>query len=72
MTQKQTLPLDADTVNAMLDAMGALTICLTRQMAPEQRAKFKDDMARLAVNAEKQGLVTLETMLIDLRNAAVD
>ena len=72
MTQKQTLPLDADAFNAMFDAMGALTLCLTRQMTPEQRTNFKADMARLAVNAERKGLVTLETMLIDLRNAAVD
>lgn len=72
MTQKQTLPLDASTVNALFDAMGAMTICLTRQMSPEQRTHFKADMARLAINAEKQGNTTLETMLIDLRNAAVD
>jgi hypothetical protein len=59
-------------MNAVLDAMGALTICLTRQFTPEQRKGFKSDMDRLAVNAGKQDSITLQALLIDLRNAAVD
>lgn len=72
MPEKQTIPLNAETVNAMVDAMGALTLCLTRQLNPEQRVGFKADMARLAASSEKNGNTTLETLLIDLRNAAVD
>lgn len=72
MPEKQTVPLSAGTLNAMVDAMGALTLCLTRQLNPEQRKGFKADMARLAIRAEKDGNTTLETLLMDLRNAAVD
>lgn len=61
---------DATTMNAIVSALGALTICLTRQMPPEQRAGFADDLARLAKNAEQNGDTTLETLLIDLHRAA--
>lgn len=70
--QKETFPINADTLNALVDAMGAVTLCMTRQLNPEQRAGFKADMARLAASAEKNGNATLETLLMDLRNAAVD
>jgi hypothetical protein len=65
-----TFKVDASTLNAMVSAMGALTICLTRQMTPAQRAGFADDLARLAKNAEQAGDSTLETLLIDLHRAA--
>jgi hypothetical protein len=72
MQKKPTMPLNADTINTLIDAMGAITLCLTRQLNPEQRTAFKNDLARLAIQAEKDGNITLETLLIDLRNAAVD
>lgn len=65
-----TFKADATTMNAIVSAMGALTICLTRQMTPEQKAGFANDLARLAKNAEQAGDTVLETLLIDLHRAA--
>lgn len=65
-----TFKADATTMNALVSAIGALTMCLTRQMTPEQQAGFADDLARLAKNAEHRGDTTLETLLIDLHRAA--
>ena len=72
MQNKATVPFNADTLNTLVDAMGAITLCVSRQLTPEQRTAFKSDLARLAIRAEKDGNTTLETLLIDLRNAAVD
>lgn len=72
MPKKPTMPLNADTINTLVDAMGAITLCVSRQLTPEQRTAFKSDLARLAIRAEKDGNTTLETLLIDLRNVAVD
>lgn len=72
MPKKETIPLNAETVNAMVDAMGAITLCLTRQLTADQRTGFRADLARLAVRAEKDGNTTLETLLIDLRNIAME
>ena len=72
MQIKSTVPFNADTLNTLVDAMGAITLRVSRQLTPEQRTAFKSDLARLAIRAEKDGNTTLETLLIDLRNAAVD
>lgn len=72
MQNKSTVPFNADTLNTLVDAMGAITLCVSRQLTPEQRTALKSDLARLAIRAEKDGNTTLETLLIDLRNAAVD
>lgn len=72
MSKKETMPLNADTANAIVDALGALTMCMSRQLNPAQRTAFKADMEKIAVLAEKNGNTTLETLLIDLRNAAKD
>ena len=72
MPEKQTVPVNADTLNTIVDAMGAIVMCLTRQLTPEQRAGFRTDLARLATRAEKDGNTQLETLLMDLRNAAAE
>lgn len=72
MQNKSTVPFNADTMNTLVDAMGAITLCVSRQLTPEQRTAFKSDLARLAIRAEKDGNTTLETLLIDLRNVALD
>lgn len=67
---KGTLPMNADTLNAMNDAMGAVVMCLARQLTPEQRLGFANDLATLARAAEANGHTALEMLLIDLQNAA--
>lgn len=62
--------LDAKTLNAITSGMAAIVMCITGRMTPEQRAGVADDLARLAALAEKNGDMTLETLLIDLNRAA--
>lgn len=67
---KEQFGVNAETLNAMTSAMGAVVMCMARQLTPEQREAFANDLARLAASAEKRGDTALETMLIDLQTAA--
>lgn len=60
----------AQAMNAQHDALAAVVMALADTMPAEQKARFADNLARLARNAEAKGMQTLETMLIDLFNAA--
>lgn len=71
MSNDATLPLNADTVNAIVNALGAVVFATTRQLPPEQQAAFARDLARLAKNEEQRGQVETETILMDLHRAAV-
>lgn len=66
----KTLPLDADTINALFDALGATVLSLAQTMPTEQREAFANNLARLAKSAEQADRPALETMLIDLHRAA--
>ena len=61
---------DAQTLNAITSAMGAIVMCITARLTPEQRDGVANDLARLAAMAEKNGDTALETLLIDLQRAA--
>lgn len=65
------LPLNAETANAIVTALGALVFATVRALPPEQRATFAKDLARLAQNEESQGQTASETILMDLHRAAV-
>jgi hypothetical protein len=60
---------DSATMNAIVDAMGALAMVLTHRLPAEQRETMANDLARLARKAEEQGNTLLETLLIDLQRA---
>lgn len=60
---------DADTLNTMVSAMGALAMCVAHAMTPEQRAKMADGLAAIAKKAEADGDTKLETLLIDMHRA---
>lgn len=62
---------DADTLNAIVTALGAVVFATVRQLPPAQQAAFASDLARLAKNEEKGGRVASETLLLDLHRAAV-
>ena len=66
-----TLPLNAETANAIVNALGAVVFATVRALPPEQRAAFANDLARLAKNEERQGQTASETILLDLHRAAV-
>lgn len=63
-------PLNAETINALFDALGNVVIALSASMPPLQRKAFADNLAAAARSAERRGDATLETALIDLHRAA--
>lgn len=69
--QQQTLPLSADTVNAIVNALGAVVFATVRALPAEQRGKFANDLAALARAEERHGDTPTETLLISLHAAAV-
>lgn len=66
----ETLPMDKATINALFDALNATVIAMAATMPPAQKQQLADNLATLAANAERRGMATLETMLIDLHRAA--
>lgn len=66
-----TQPLTADTVNAIVSALGALVFATVRQLPADKQAAFASDLARLAQNEERQGQTATETILLDMHRAAV-
>lgn len=61
---------NADTLNAMVTAMGGIVFALTRQLSPEQKKAFAADLARLAQARNGAGDTTAGTLLLDLASAA--
>ena len=68
---QQALPLNAETVNAIVNALGAVVFATVRSLPPEQQAKFASDLARMAKSEELRGDTATESLLIDLHRAAV-
>ena len=66
-----TLPLTPETVNAIVNALGALVFATVRQLPADKQAAFANDLARLAKNEERQGQTATETILLDMHRAAV-
>ncbi len=71
MSNETSLPLNAETANAIVNALGALVFATVRQLPAERQAAFANDLARLAKNEEQQGQTVSETILLDLHRAAV-
>ena len=67
----KTLPLNAETANAIVNALGALVFATVRQLPADKQAAFANDLARLAQNEERQGQTATETILMDMHRAAV-
>lgn len=65
-----TIKADPASINAIVSAMGALALCVSRQLNDEQRASFSNDLARLAAQAEMNGDTLLETLLIDMHQVS--
>ena len=67
----ENFPADAEAMNAIVNALGALTYALVRHLPTYERAGFARDLASLALLAEQQGRTADETLLLDLHQAAV-
>lgn len=66
---QEEIKADADTMNAMVSAMGALAMCIAHTMTPEQRKRMADGIAAIAKRAEADGDTKLEMLLIDMHRA---
>jgi len=66
----ETFPLDAQTINAIVDGMGALVICLAKQMPPKAKAELASDLARLSASSTASGRPIVGRLIADLSRAA--
>jgi hypothetical protein len=62
--------VDAQTINAIVDAIGAMVLCLSNRMTPEDKALFVQEMARLSANATASGNPLAGRLLNDISRAA--
>ena len=61
---------DADTINALMDGMGAIVFALVRQLSPEQKKSFLKDLDFLSKRQTASGNTTAGTVILDLASAA--
>lgn len=66
----ETFPPDAETINAIVDGMGALVMCLCKHLPPEAKAELSRDLARLSASATATGRTTVGRLMNDLSRAA--
>ena len=69
-TLPDTFPADAETINALVDAMGALVMCLAKRLPPEDKAGLASDLARLSANTTASGRPIVGRLIGDLSRAA--
>ena len=63
------LPLNEKSLNAVIDAMSAVTLCQTQNLTHEQRERFGRDLVTMADIAGRKGKLELTSILLDLRAA---
>lgn len=61
---------DAQTMNALVDAMGALVMCLAKHMPEAVRTEVASDLARLSAGATASGRPVVGRLMADLSRAA--
>jgi len=64
------LPLNAEALNAVVDALGALTMCIARRMPAADRAAMAEDLARIAAMNEAAGRPAAALLIADISRAA--
>jgi len=68
--EKPALQLDAESINQMYDAIGALVFATAMQLSPEQRRAFAQQLARLAQSKNRAGSTIAGSCLLDFARAA--
>lgn len=63
-------PADAETINALVDAMGALIMCMAKHMPPEKKDELARDLARMSANATATGRPVVGRLMGDFSRAA--
>lgn len=71
MSNESPMPMNAESMNAIVNALGALVFATVRQLPAENQAAFANDLARLAQLEEQRGDLSTETLLMDLHRAAM-
>jgi hypothetical protein len=66
----ESLPMTPETINAIVDALGGLTMCIAKQLAPEQKAGLASDLARMSAQMHATGQVASGRLLADISRAA--
>ncbi len=66
-TRHTELPFEAASLNAVIDAMTVVTLCLTQILSQEQRERFGRDLVTMAEVAGRKGNLELTSILLDLR-----
>ena len=66
-TRHTELPLNAASLNAVVDAMTVVTLCLTQILTQEQRERFGRDLVTMAEVAGRKGNLELTSILLDVR-----
>lgn len=67
--ENPTFGVNADTLNAIVTAMGGFVFAVCRRLPPEQQQKMQDDFVRLAQARNAVGDTTAGTLLLDLAAA---
>jgi hypothetical protein len=57
-------------LRAVVDALGALTFAMARQLNSDQKDGLASDLSRLAKDAQNNGNAELEMLLLDLHQKA--
>ena len=71
MSNEAPMPMNAESMNAIVSALGALVFATVRQLPEDKQAAFANDLARLAQLEEQRGDLSTETLLMDLHRAAM-
>ena len=61
---------DPATINAIVDTLGGLVMCLAKQMQPDARSTLARDLAQLSANATAQGNTLTGRLMSDISRAA--
>ncbi|MEH3087446.1 MAG: hypothetical protein PGN26_13165 [Xylophilus ampelinus] len=71
MSQSRNEPaVTPETINALVDALGALTMAITRQLPVHQREDFADSFERFARAGDRASDAGLRALLLELQSAA--
>lgn len=70
MGNKTHIDLNADSVNAIAKALGAVVMATVQRLPAAEREAFARDLAAMSMAAADSGDTTLETLLLDLHRAA--
>jgi hypothetical protein len=71
MNQLRTAPpLSPEAINMLVNAMGALTMAITRQLAPDRREDFADSLERYAQAGDRSSDAGLRSLLLELQSAS--